>query len=264
MANDPVDVLIIGAGASGAAMAWSLADTRMHILCLEQGDWMNPAEYPSSGMDWEARASSDFSISPNRRKRDADYPINDAHSPISVANFNGVGGGTILYAGHFPRFHPSDFRVNSLDGVADDWPLGYDTLDKFYAENEQMMGVSGLSGDPAYPPKQPIKGPPESASMTAFLTVWRITYLIDRSMISLPARMAVPTVHFLINLIHLASFRGLRYPKVTALSHLSSTSGASLCVFNHLSWVTWLELNQRHHSPKECALTKLSYKPWRG
>jgi len=34
--DDPVDVLIIGAGASGAAVAWSLAETRMHILCLEQ------------------------------------------------------------------------------------------------------------------------------------------------------------------------------------------------------------------------------------
>ncbi|HEX5066684.1 MAG TPA: NAD(P)-binding protein, partial [Myxococcota bacterium] len=36
MPQDPVDVLIIGAGASGAAFAWSLADTRMQILCLEQ------------------------------------------------------------------------------------------------------------------------------------------------------------------------------------------------------------------------------------
>ena len=111
MADSPIDVLIIGAGASGAAAAWSLAETRMHIVCLEQGDWMNPAEYPSSGRDWEARASADFSISPNRRNRDTDYPINETDSPIKVANFNGVGGGTILYAGHFPRFHPSDFRV---------------------------------------------------------------------------------------------------------------------------------------------------------
>ena len=38
MAQDMVDVLIIGAGASGAAAAWSLADTRMRIVCLEQGD----------------------------------------------------------------------------------------------------------------------------------------------------------------------------------------------------------------------------------
>jgi choline dehydrogenase-like flavoprotein len=42
--SEPVDVLIIGAGASGAAVAWSLADTKMHILCLDQGGWMNPAE----------------------------------------------------------------------------------------------------------------------------------------------------------------------------------------------------------------------------
>jgi hypothetical protein len=49
-----VDVLIIGAGASGAAFAWSIADTRMRILCLEQGDWMNPADYPSTRRDWPA------------------------------------------------------------------------------------------------------------------------------------------------------------------------------------------------------------------
>ena len=52
---ETVDVLIIGSGASGAAVAWSLADTKMKIVCLEQGDWQNPADYPSSGRDWEAR-----------------------------------------------------------------------------------------------------------------------------------------------------------------------------------------------------------------
>ena len=69
---DTVDVLIVGAGASGAAVAWSLAETRMRIVCLEQGDWMNPLEYPSTGRDWEARAFSDMSISPNRRQRVTD------------------------------------------------------------------------------------------------------------------------------------------------------------------------------------------------
>ena len=155
MAAELADVLIVGAGASGAAVAWSLAETRMRIVCLEQGGWMNPAEYPSSGRDWEARGFGDFSISPNRRRRVTDYPVNDDESPISVANFNAVGGSTILYAGHFPRFHPSDFRVRSLDGVADDWPIDFDTLAPYYAENDRMMGVSGLAGDPANPPHDP-------------------------------------------------------------------------------------------------------------
>jgi choline dehydrogenase-like flavoprotein len=142
--NDPVDVLIIGAGASGAAVAWSLADTKMHILCLEQGGWMNPSEYPSTGRDWEARFYGDYSPSPNIRARAEDYPINDDNSPIKVVNFNGVGGSTIMYTAHWPRLHPSDFRVKTLDGVADDWPIDYATLEPFFAENDRMMGVSGL------------------------------------------------------------------------------------------------------------------------
>ena len=153
--GDVVDVLIIGSGASGAAVAWSLAETKMRIVCLEQGGWTKPTDYPSNGRDWEARLYGDFATSPNVRARPTDYPINDANSPIKVVNFNGVGGGTIMYTAHFPRLHPSDFRVRSLDGVADDWPIDYDTIQPFFAENDRMMGVSGLAGDPAFPPRQP-------------------------------------------------------------------------------------------------------------
>jgi choline dehydrogenase-like flavoprotein len=129
-----VDVLIIGAGASGAAVAWSLAETRMKILCLEQGDWIKPTEFPTNGRDWEARRYADFDISPNRRARDTDYPINDDNSLMKIANFNGVGGGTILFTAHYPRLHPSDFRVRTLDGIADDWPIDYWTLEPYFAK----------------------------------------------------------------------------------------------------------------------------------
>ena len=159
MTRDHVDVLVIGAGASGAAVAWSLAETKMKIVCLEQGDWVNPQDYPSAHMDWESRWLNQFSYDPNIRARETDYPVNNTDSPIQVANFNGVGGSTILYAGHFPRFHPSDFRVKTLDGVAEDWPIDYQTLEHFYDENDRMMGVSGLQGDPAYPPKPALMPP---------------------------------------------------------------------------------------------------------
>ena len=153
--KDKVDVLIIGAGASGAAMAWSLAETKMRILCLEQGDWMKQSAYPANNRDFEARGFGDYATSPNIRKMPADYPINDDASPIKVVNFNAVGGSTIMYTGHYPRLHPSDFRTRTLDGVGDDWPIDYATLEPFYAENDRMMGVAGLAGDPAYPVHQP-------------------------------------------------------------------------------------------------------------
>ena len=155
MSDDVVDVLIIGAGASGAAFAWSMADTRMRIVCLEQGDWTNPSDYPTNAANWESQAWGPYNINPNVRGLETDYPINNDDSAVNVVNFNGVGGSTILYGAHFPRLHPSDFRVRSLDGVADDWPIDYDTLDPYFAQNDRMMGVSGLSGDPMYPPKQP-------------------------------------------------------------------------------------------------------------
>jgi len=154
MSEQPVDVLIIGSGAAGAAFAWSLAETRMNILCLEQGDWMKPEDYPGMQTNWEVRQLGDFALSPNARGRREDYPVNDSASPIQTSMFNAVGGSTIMYAAHFPRFHPGDFKVKTLDGVADDWPVDYQRLAPFYDVNAHMMGVSGLAGDPMYPPKE--------------------------------------------------------------------------------------------------------------
>jgi choline dehydrogenase-like flavoprotein len=154
MTDDVVDVLIIGAGAAGAAVAWSLADTRMRIVCFEQGDWTNPSNYPTNASNWESQMFGPYNIDPNVRGLATDYPINNTDSAVTVVNFNGVGGSTILYGAHFPRLHPSDFRVRSLDGVAEDWPIDYDTLAPYFAQNDRMMGVSGLAGDPMYPAKQ--------------------------------------------------------------------------------------------------------------
>jgi choline dehydrogenase-like flavoprotein len=106
--------------------------------------WIRPT-YPSASPGYETR--QDFAIRPNDRRLDVDYPIDD-DSPVKVVNFDGVGGGTNLYMAHFPRFHPSDFRTRSLDGVGEDWPIDYATLEPYFAQNDRMMGVAGLAGDP--------------------------------------------------------------------------------------------------------------------
>jgi len=139
--HDKVDVLIIGSGASGVTVAWSLTDTNMRIVCLEQGDWVRPKHDPSNRRDRESHRYGDFATIPIRRGLPADYPINDDGSPIKIVNVNGVGGSTVMCMGHFPRLHPSDFKVRALDGVADDWPIDYDTPEPFYAENDRMMGL---------------------------------------------------------------------------------------------------------------------------
>jgi choline dehydrogenase-like flavoprotein len=158
--QEPVDVLIVGAGAAGAAVAWRLAGAGIGVLCLEQGDWVKPRSYPHWQPDWELHRYSDWSAEPNVRKLPQDYPVNDAASPIAPLMYNAVGGSTIHWSAHFPRFRPSDFRVRSLDGVADDWPIEYATLEPYFDLNDRVMGVAGIAGDPAYPPKSPRQTPP--------------------------------------------------------------------------------------------------------
>jgi len=131
--NEPVGVLVIGAGASGAAFAWRIADIGTSGLCLEQGPWMRQQDYPSNGLDWEAQGMGEYSPSPNVRRLSADYPVNEQDSEISPLMFNAVGGSTILWAAHFPRLTPSDFRTKTEDGVGEDWPIDYETLEPYYA-----------------------------------------------------------------------------------------------------------------------------------
>ncbi|HEY8869686.1 MAG TPA: GMC family oxidoreductase [Candidatus Limnocylindrales bacterium] len=152
MATEPADVLIVGAGASGGVVARRLSEAGFRVVCLEQGEWHNKADYPGIRLDWELAARKEWATSPNVRGLPEDYPVVEEDSPVSPLMFNGVGGSTLIFAGAWPRMLPSDFRVRSLDGIADDWPLTYDELLPYFYQTDRDFGVSGLPGDPAYPP----------------------------------------------------------------------------------------------------------------
>jgi len=49
MPPDRADVVVIGSGAAGAAVTWRLATYGASVLCLEQGDWLRPDDFASSG-----------------------------------------------------------------------------------------------------------------------------------------------------------------------------------------------------------------------
>lgn len=148
---DVAEVLVIGAGAAGAVIVNELAQKGFSVVCLEQGDWTRRGEFKGATPDWELAAQRDWHPNPNVRQSPSDYPVDVTESDVNPLMYNGVGGSTILYGAHWVRMLPSDFRVKTLDGVADDWPLTYEDLRPYYERMDEQWGVAGLADDPTYP-----------------------------------------------------------------------------------------------------------------
>ncbi len=164
------DVVVIGAGPTGAAAAWRLATAGVHVVCIERGDWFDYEQVPSDAAARSRLAEGPLNANPNLRRGLADYPIDDDGSPIKAMLGNGVGGSSIYWAAHAPRFRPQDFRVFSDDGIADDWPLTYRDLVPHFALNERRIGLAWKPGDPKGPDRidAPLPLPPIGSAGARF------------------------------------------------------------------------------------------------
>src|SRR5208282_4391451 len=111
-------------------------------------------DYPTAATDFEARAHV---FAPEDPRRDL-YSTPRA-KPFHYSRVKGVGGSTLSYHAMNPRFHESDFRVRTEDGVADDWPLTYADLEPYYTKVEYELGVSGPDGPDANPFEPPRSRP---------------------------------------------------------------------------------------------------------
>ena len=152
MAADRVDVVVIGSGAAGAA-AHVAARPARRLGRLPRAGRLAAAgrlRVGAARLRGVAAPRPD-TLFPNDRKRPEDYPVTTAgDGPTNIVMWNGVGGSTVHWEGHFPRFHPSDFRVRPLDGVAEDWPIRYDDLEPLL--RPQRPPSSASPAWPAIPP----------------------------------------------------------------------------------------------------------------
>jgi choline dehydrogenase-like flavoprotein len=153
--SDIADVLIIGSGASGGPFAWSLSKVPgIKVVCLEQGDWVaKPSDNPKAEADGQRQRLVSPPPREGVRHFTDGYPYDHSESYWQPILGNAVGGAMVHYGAVWARLLPSDFVAGSLSGVGDDWPIRYWDLAPYYDFNDRMVGVSGVAGNPAYPPK---------------------------------------------------------------------------------------------------------------
>ena len=156
------EVCIVGAGPAGGTLALELARRRVQVTVLESGprhDFGQRREYVRRYLGRE---------NPWRNPR----PELDRHSIggttrylLDASRVRGVGGSSLHWEGYALRLHADDFRVRSLHGIADDWPISYQALEPYYTRAEQALGVAGAPDDPwASPRSGPFPLPPFSLS----------------------------------------------------------------------------------------------------
>lgn len=137
--NEAVDFCVVGVGAAGGVLLQRLSKAGFKVVGLEAGPFWDTER------DWVSDEKGSHKLYWN------DLRITGGKDPLSLGANNsgkGVGGGSVHWAAFAPRFHPSDFRVYTQDGVGADWPISYGDLKPYYELLEREIPVAG----PAYFP----------------------------------------------------------------------------------------------------------------
>ncbi len=149
------DAVVVGAGAAGSLVAAKLATAGKRTLVLDAGPGWTTADLVSSPI-WARRL-----------KWDPGTSASGGAQPINVG-FNagyGLGGAALHHYACWFRLHPEDFRMQSLYGRGQDWPITYADLRPFYDRVQREVGISGDAAAEVWRPEgDPYPMPPLDVS----------------------------------------------------------------------------------------------------
>jgi choline dehydrogenase-like flavoprotein len=136
MTTHETDVCIIGGGITSAMLAQKLAELRpgLHIIVIEAGrsifDVQNRGRYRQRAAEYGEHPWHD------------DY-IEDQQASGIISMTMAVGGLALHWGGACNRFSEEDLRLNSMYGLATDWPIEWTELERYYCEAERRLNVAG-------------------------------------------------------------------------------------------------------------------------
>lgn len=140
--TDVADVVVIGSGVGGGAIARQLSGANARVLMLERGP-----NLPRESQNWDPQA-----VFAEHRYRTTETWFADGRR-FSPGMFYFVGGQTKFFGTAMFRFRERDFEeLQHEEGTSPAWPVRYADLEPWYGMAEELFGVRGASGmDPTEP-----------------------------------------------------------------------------------------------------------------
>ena len=168
------DVVIVGTGVVGVAIAEQLLDAGLQVLMLEAGPRVTRAEIVENFRNLPLALKGDPSSCylpapwaphpmPSSDTAEESYLQLSGPDRYAQTFIRYAGGSTWHWAGTCWRLTPADMQLRTRYGVGRDWAFDYATLEPYYARTEYLLGICGPS-NPAeqWPPlrSKPYPMPP--------------------------------------------------------------------------------------------------------
>ncbi|PSL05548.1 GMC family oxidoreductase [Cecembia rubra] len=153
--GEAYDVIIVGSGAGGGMASKILSEAGLSVAVLEAGGDFDPAkeedrtqlrppwESPRRGAGTRIRPFGDFDQAIGGWDIEGEPYTRSEGTSFDWFRSRMLGGRTNHWGRISLRFGPNDFKRKSIDGLGDDWPIGYDDIKPYYDKVDKLIGVFG-------------------------------------------------------------------------------------------------------------------------